>query len=61
MLVVSFFVGGSRNEDFVAIIEYANYYLTWTGLSYWLHTNHAGSYTYFRRNGYACVTFSCVG
>ena len=50
MLVVSFFVGGSRNEDFVAIIEYANYYLTWTCFSYWLHTNRAGSDTYFRRN-----------
>ena len=50
MFVVSFFVGCSRNEDFVTIIEYTNDDLTWSCYSYGLHTNRAGSYSYFRRN-----------
>lgn len=50
MFVVSFFVGCSRNEDFVTIIEYANFYLTGACFSYWLHANHTGIYIYSRRN-----------
>lgn len=48
MFVVSFFIGGSRNEDFVTIIEYASYYLVGTCFSRWLHANHHGIYIYSR-------------